>query len=77
MNKINLICINCARVQIRTDVNIQPDKDYVFLKGKRQCPSCNEFTPQVATKDIKILRKRLAENCITNQDKKVLKLIQR
>ena len=77
MTKTNLICINCARVQIRTDINIEPDKNYVFLKGKHKCPVCDSFTQQIATKDVKILRKKLTDNCVTNHDRKVLELIQR
>lgn len=77
MTKSNIICINCGNVQIRTDINFQTDKNYVFLKGKHKCPICTSFTSQVATKDVKILRKKLTESCITNQDKKVLELIQR
>lgn len=77
MTKSNIICLNCSKVQIRTDISIEPNKNYVFLKGKHKCPNCDSFTSQVATKDVKILRKRLTANCVSNQDRKVLELIQR
>ena len=77
MNKTTIICINCGNVQIRTDVIIQSDKKYTFLAGKHRCPTCANFTPHVATKDIKMLRKSLSESCANSQDKKILELIQR
>lgn len=77
MTKINTICLSCGKVQVRTDLNIIENKNYVFLKGKQHCPNCESFTPHVATKDIKVLRKKLTENCERGQDKKVLELIKR
>ena len=72
-----MICISCGNVQIRTDIFVQEGKNYVFLQGKHKCPVCDSFTSQIATKDVKILRKQLTENGTTRQDKKVLELIQR
>lgn len=77
MNKKNVICLNCGKVQIRTDLNIQTDKNYVFLKAKYHCPNCDTFTSHIATKDIKSLRKRLTINNINEQDRKILNLISR
>lgn len=77
MNKKNVICLSCGKVQVRTDINIQIDKNYVFLKGKHHCPTCDTFTSHIATKDIKSLRKKLNDNCLNKQDEKVLSLIKR
>lgn len=77
MNKQNVICINCGKVQIRTDLNIQIDKNYVFLKAKYHCPNCATFTSHIVTKNVKVLRKKLVTSCKTKQDEKILNLISR
>ena len=77
MNKVNTICLSCGKVQIRTNLNIIENKNYVFLKGKYHCPNCESFTSHIATKNVKILRKKLIENCERQQDNKILELIKR
>lgn len=77
MPKQNIVCLNCGTVQVRTDLCISIDKNYIFLKGKHRCPKCQNFTSHIATTDIDHLRKKLTEKCASVNDEKILKLIKR
>lgn len=77
MTRQNIICLICGKAQVRTDLNLLIDKNYVFLKSKQTCPNCKKNTEHIATANIKILRKRLIEKCENNCDNRILELIQR
>ena len=69
MNKKYLICLNCGNVQVRTDINKVIANKYVLLDSKYNCSKCEANTKQVATNNIKILKKSIADsnNSLDNQ----------
>lgn len=75
MSKINIICLSCGKVQVRTDIMDNVSDTYIILDKKKMCPRCQRETKQVATKNVKTLAKRL--DMSNSQDKKVLSLIGR
>lgn len=76
MNKINTICLSCGQVQIRTDFEKEIKDKYIVL-NKKMCPLCGKSTTQVATKNIKVLRKNLEFTKIGSLDEHIYSLIQR
>ena len=63
MEKIYTICLSCGKVQLRTDIVVElANKTYIFLDKKMMCPKCNKPTQFIATKDIKKLKKSLANS---------------
>ncbi len=81
MSKVNTICLRCGTVQVRSDLveileNNDEDK-YMILEEKKMCPKCKIKTNQIATKDIKMLKKSLETNPNKKLDSYILKLIKR
>lgn len=77
MNKINTICLRCGKVQVRTDIMEEINDKYIRLSNPMMCPKCKIKTSQIATKDIKELRKKLEQNPSGSLDSHVIKLIKR
>lgn len=77
MPRQNIICLNCGKAQVRTNLNLMIDRNYVFLREKQHCPNCEKNTEHVATNNIKILKKRLTEKCESSCDNRIFELIQR
>lgn len=69
MNKKYLICLDCGNVQVRTDINKIINNKYILLSSKYYCPNCDTNTKQVATNNIKVLKKSLVDstNNLDNQ----------
>lgn len=58
-NKKYILCLNCGKVQVRTDILDKIDGNlYCFIKMKKPCMECQN-KKMVATKDIKRLYKKL------------------
>lgn len=76
MNKKYTICLSCGQVQIRTDINKEIKNKYIVL-NKKMCPNCGLNTKQVATKNIKLLKKELNINRLNSLDEQLYYLIQR
>lgn len=77
MSKVNTICLRCGKVQVRTDIMENLNGSYITLKNKINCPKCQIKTNQIATKDVKELRKKLESNPSNSLDGYILKLIKR
>ncbi len=77
MNKINIICLRCGTVQIRSDILEVCNDKYILLNHKQLCPKCGMKTTHIATNDIKSLRKSLEENPNRKLDSYLLKLVKR
>ena len=59
-NKLYTICLACGNVQVRTDIVTSfGTRPFVMLDRKSMCPKCRTLTQQIATKDIKQLKKTL------------------
>ena len=74
-NKNYTICLNCGAVQIRTDIEKVIGDRYIVLDKKVNCPKCNTNAKLVATKNIKILKKKLLESPNNKMDNHLLELI--
>ena len=77
MNKVNVICLRCGTVQIRSDVLELLDDRYIVLNQKKTCPKCGIKTNHIATKDMKSLRKSLEADPSKKLDSYILKLVKR
>ncbi len=59
-NKVYTICLACGTVQARTDIITSfGNKPFVMLDRKIICPKCRTLTQNIATKDVKQLKKTL------------------
>lgn len=76
MNKINTICLSCGQVQVRTDFEKEINEKYIVL-SKKMCPLCGKNAKQIATKNIKVLRKKLECSNENSLDQHIYGLIQR
>lgn len=77
MSKINIICLTCGKVQIRTDVVENINGMYINLKKPRMCPGCQSPTKHIATKKVQVLRGKLEEKTSNQSEKHILELIKR
>ena len=77
MNKINVICLRCGNVQIRTDVLEEINDKYITLNKAIMCFRCNKKTSHIATQNVKDLRLKLEKNHNSALDSYVIKLIKR
>ena len=75
MNRQMAICLRCGNVQVRTDLEQISSSSYIVLKRNLFCPKCQMETRQVATKDVKILKKQLSESIYKPLDTHIFNLI--
>ena len=73
----NTICMKCGKVQVRTDIHLIKEANFIFLDKKYFCPYCEINTNHVVTNNVKVLRKKLIENCNSNIERRILELISR
>ncbi len=75
MNKQEAICLRCGTVQVRTDLEEIGNFPYMILETPILCPKCRIQTRHVATKDIKVLKKQLADSIYRPLDIHIFHLI--
>lgn len=74
-NKINVICLKCGQVQVRTDIITTISEKYILSKNII-CSNCAKKTTHVLTNNIKRLKKELKDGN-TSLDKQIYHLIER
>ena len=74
-NKAYTICLNCGKVQIRTDIEKEIKDKYIVLDKKINCPICSANTKVAVTNNIKILKKELLVSHNNKMDNHLLELI--
>lgn len=74
-NKINIICLKCGQVQVRTDIISTFTEKYTLSKNIT-CSNCAKKTIHVLTHNIKKLKKELKDGT-TPLDKQIYHLIER
>ena len=75
MNKAYTFCLNCGKLQVRTDILENLNDTYIILDKKIKCPKCSKSTKHAATKNIKTLSKKI--NKENKRDRQILNLIGR
>ncbi len=77
MSKVNVICLRCGNVQVRTDISKKILNIYEISEDQKICPKCKIKTEQILTNNIQNLRETLEENPSRKLDSYILKLIRR